>query len=85
MRNPYLVLASRSGKYPCQIDPERSGPDGHWRVYVAVADADAGCARTQELGGTVDIAPFDIENVGRPAFIRDPAGVRVGLIQQLPG
>jgi predicted enzyme related to lactoylglutathione lyase len=66
-----------------QIDPERSGPDSHWRIYVAVADADAACGRAQELGGTVDTPPFDIENVGRPAFIRDPFDLRVGLIQPL--
>jgi len=68
-----------------QLDPERSGPMAHWRVYVAVADADAACARAVELGGTVDIPPFDVPGVGRPAFIRDPFDLRVGLIQPLPG
>jgi predicted enzyme related to lactoylglutathione lyase len=67
-----------------QLDPERSGPQSHWRVYVAVEDADAACERAVELGGRVEVPPFDIPSVGRPAFVRDPADVRVGLIQPLP-
>jgi uncharacterized protein len=64
-----------------QIDPARSGPHSHWRVYVGVADVDATCAQAEAAGGSVDVPPYDIPNVGRSAFIRDPAGVRVGLIQ----
>ena len=66
-------------------DPDRSGPDAHWRVYIAVDDADAAYARAVELGGAEDTPPFDVPGVGRPAFIRDPFDLRVGLIQPLPG
>ena len=68
------------------LDPMRSGEIGsHWRVHSAVADADAACRRADELGGSVEVPPFDIEGVGRSAFIRDPFDLRVGIIQQAQG
>jgi predicted enzyme related to lactoylglutathione lyase len=68
------------------LDAMRSGEMGsHWRVHLAVADADATCRQADELGGTVEVPPFDIEGVGRSAFIRDPFDLRVGIIQPAQG
>lgn len=45
----------------------------HWGVTFAVDDADAVAAKTQELGGTVLVAPFDAPWV-RMTVIADPQG-----------
>jgi predicted enzyme related to lactoylglutathione lyase len=51
------------------------GPDvpPHWGVTFAVDDADAIAARAAELGGTVDVAPFDAPWT-RMTIITDPQG-----------
>ena len=45
----------------------------HWSVTFAVDDADATAARAAELGGKVDVAPFDAPWV-RMTVITDPQG-----------
>ncbi|MEM7614571.1 MAG: VOC family protein [Pseudomonadota bacterium] len=52
----------------------------HWFTYLAVADVDAAVAQTEEMGGTVQRAPFDAEGVGRIAIVRDATGAAVGLM-----
>ncbi|HZU84101.1 MAG TPA: VOC family protein [Polyangiaceae bacterium] len=46
----------------------------HWRAYCTVPDVDAAARRAQELGGTIQVPPTDIPNVGRFAAIADPQG-----------
>jgi uncharacterized protein len=55
----------------------------HWVVYFAVADADAAVARIVELGGTVMMAPMDIEP-GRFATVADPFGGVFNVIALKP-
>lgn len=62
---------------PPQVPP--SVPP-HWLVYIAVTDADATVARTQELGGQVLVPPIDIE-IGRFAVSTDPLGAAFGVMQ----
>src|SRR5262245_19355930 len=52
-----------------------------WLHYVAVESADRFAARAAELGGTVEVAPFDVPGVGRMAMIRDPAEACFALWQ----
>lgn len=77
---PYYVLRngdqSRGG---IMASPVASMPT-HWLPYVAVADLDATLARTRRLGGRVEGEPIHAEGVGRFAFLRDPAGARLGVI-----
>lgn len=56
----------------------------HWRVYFAVADADATVARTTELGGTVFMEPMDIPQ-GRFAALGDPQGAMFNVIALAQG
>ncbi len=53
--------------------PEGEAP--HWTITFTVADADATAARARELGGAVEVEPYDIGPTRR-AIIRDPAGAR---------
>jgi predicted enzyme related to lactoylglutathione lyase len=51
----------------------------HWLVYFAVDDTDATVARSQELGGSVLMAPMDIAQ-GRIAVLTDSKGAAFAVI-----
>jgi len=55
------------------IPDDQPGTPPHWGVTFAVDDADAIAARATELGGRVDVAPFDAPWV-RMTVITDPQG-----------
>jgi predicted enzyme related to lactoylglutathione lyase len=50
-----------------------------WVTYFGVADTDAAAARAQELGATLEMAPFDSQ-FGRIAVVRAPQGETFSLI-----
>ena len=52
-----------------------------WNTYIAVDDVDAATERAKGAGGQVLMAPFDIMDAGRMAFVMDPTGAAVGLWQ----
>jgi predicted enzyme related to lactoylglutathione lyase len=54
----------------------------HWTIYFAVADADGIAARAVELGGSVEVEPFDLFNVGRIAGLKDPEGASFSVVQR---
>jgi predicted enzyme related to lactoylglutathione lyase len=53
--------------------PASMGPP-RWNTYVQVASADACAESAKALGGAAVGGPFDVPNVGRMAFLQDPAG-----------
>jgi len=53
---------------------EESGVPSHWIAHVQVEDVDEAIARTEKLGGKVQMGPLDVPEVGRFAAIRDPQG-----------
>jgi uncharacterized protein len=55
----------------------------HWSVTFAVKDADATAAKAYELGGTVNVPPFDAPWV-RMAVITDPQGATFVASQFVP-
>ena len=55
--------------------PLAEGAAPHWSVTFSVADADAVAAKARELGGSVEVEPFDLPLV-RSTVVRDPAGAR---------
>ena len=56
----------------------------HWSVYFDVEDADATFNKAISMGGQAALAPTDIEDVGRLAFVIDPQGAAFGLIAPVP-
>jgi predicted enzyme related to lactoylglutathione lyase len=56
-----------------------AGVPNFWLVYFAVADCDASCAKTKELGGTVQSEPMDIPQ-GRFAVVSDDQGATFAVI-----
>ena len=55
------------------IGDDQPDVPAHWSVTFAVADADATAERAAELGGTVEVPPFDAPWV-RMTVITDPQG-----------
>lgn len=61
---------------------EEWGPmPAHWSVYFRVADLDDSRARAVELGASELMPPMQVEGVGRFAFLQDPQGAVLAIIQ----
>jgi predicted enzyme related to lactoylglutathione lyase len=75
---------------PAGIGGPEPGPAGHIRageqpgvvLYIQVRDLAASLRQVPELGGTVTREPFDLPGGPTLAFIRDPEGNAVTLVQQ---
>jgi predicted enzyme related to lactoylglutathione lyase len=75
---------------PAGLGGPEPGPAGHLRrgarsgvnLYVQVGDIAASSRRVAELGGTVDREPFDVPGGPTLAFVRDPEGNPLVLVQQ---
>lgn len=59
-------------QWPAEIPP-------HWMPYFAVENTDAAAAKVEELGGKVEVKPFD-SPYGRIAVIADPWGAHFTVI-----
>jgi len=58
-----------------------AGAPPMWNTYLAVDAVDEATAKVEAAGGKVAMAPFDVMDAGRMAFVLDPAGVPVALWQ----
>ncbi len=56
----------------------------HWRIYFAVAEIEASLAKLTELGGSIQVPPFDTE-YGRCALVSGPEGEPFTLMQPPAG
>lgn len=76
------------------VDPGLGGPEpgpaGHLRqgdapavvLYMQVKDLQASLDLAAALGGAVTVPPFDLPSGPTIAYIQDPEGNGVGLVQQ---
>jgi predicted enzyme related to lactoylglutathione lyase len=75
---------------PAGLGGPEPGPGGHIRtgdepavvLYVQVGDLSATLVRAGELGGRITSDPIDLPDGPTVAFITDPEGNAVGLVQQ---
>ena len=58
-----------------------AGAPPMWNTYLATDSVDDAVARAEAAGGKIAMAPFDIMDAGRMAFVMDPAGAAVALWQ----
>ena len=58
-----------------------AGAPPMWNTYLAVDSADDAVAKVEAAGGQVAMAPFDIMDAGRMAFVLDPSGAPVAFWQ----
>jgi predicted enzyme related to lactoylglutathione lyase len=76
------IAAGLGGPEPGPAGHIREGATPGVRLYVQVRDVRASLARTQELGGRVSGDPFDVPGGPTIAFITDPEGNPLVLVQQ---
>ncbi|MER7951549.1 VOC family protein [Streptomyces sp. NPDC096079] len=57
------------------------GAKSAWTVYFQTPDADATTQATEQAGGTVRVAAFDVMDAGRMACLTDPAGAEFAVWQ----
>jgi predicted enzyme related to lactoylglutathione lyase len=75
---------------PAGLGGPEPGPAGHIResgrsgvtLYVQVRHLDESVALVAELGGAVLIEPFDVPGGPTVAFVQDPEGNPLALVQQ---
>jgi predicted enzyme related to lactoylglutathione lyase len=58
-----------------------AGAPPMWNTYLAVDSVDDAVAKAEAAGGKVAMAPFDVMDAGRMAFVIDPSGAPVALWQ----
>jgi predicted enzyme related to lactoylglutathione lyase len=68
------TMLSKGAKNVAALYGAREGQPPAWSSYVTVESADAGAESAKEHGGTVEMEPFDVMDVGRMAIVRDPTG-----------
>jgi predicted enzyme related to lactoylglutathione lyase len=77
-------LALLRGQQVAAISPQPPtmvGAPPMWNTYIAVDSVDEATAKVEAAGGKVAMAPFDVMDAGRMAFVIDPAGAAVALWQ----
>jgi predicted enzyme related to lactoylglutathione lyase len=73
--NPVAAIAPQSPEMAA------AGAPPMWNTYLAVDSVDDAVGKVEAAGGKVGMAPFDVMDAGRMAFVIDPAGAGVALWQ----
>jgi len=60
--------------YTLRADQRAQGVPPHWMPYITVENANQAADTTNQLGGTVLAAAFDVMEMGRMAVLQDPTG-----------
>jgi uncharacterized protein len=66
---------------PQPAEMHAAGVPPMWNTYLAVDSADEAAAKVEAAGGKIAMAPFDVMDAGRMAFVLDPSGAPVALWQ----
>jgi len=76
------ALAKVGGKDVAGIGPKQmaEAPTA-WSVYIGTADAADTVKKAEAAGGKVIVAPMDVGDQGKFAFIADPSGAVIGVWQ----
>lgn len=76
-----FLNGDRSGGGMLEIQPDWGDVPPNWVIYFAVANCEAILEQAKTLGGRVDMAPMDLEGVGKFAIIQDPQGAYFTVIE----
>ena len=72
------TVAAIAPQPPAMTD---AGVPPMWNTYLAVDSVDDAAAKAEAAGGKIAMAPFDVMDAGRMAFVMDPSGAPVALWQ----
>ena len=84
--NGVYSMAKLGEEYVAAIAPQSpdlaaAGAPPMWNTYLAVDSADDAVSKVEAAGGQVAMAPFDVMDAGRMAFVLDPTGAAVAFWQ----
>ena len=84
--NGVYSMAKLGEGYVAAIAPQSpelaaAGAPPVWNTYLAVDSADDAVSKVEAAGGQVAMAPFDVMDAGRMAFVMDPSGAAVAFWQ----
>jgi predicted enzyme related to lactoylglutathione lyase len=79
--NPYVLLQKNETNAAALMKRPDENIPPHWNSYVAVDNADASAEKVTSHGGRVIAGPFDAMDIGRMAFVMDPAGAAFAIWQ----
>lgn len=87
--NGYRMIGRSDGKFAgglLPLTPEMldGGARPIWLGYINVSDVDEKISAIKEAGGTVQLPPTDIPNVGRIAMVTDPQGAPFYVMKPIP-
>ena len=74
---PVAGIMAMPHDMPAEVPP-------HWFEYLEVDDVDARLKLATQHGGMMMRPPFDVPDVGRLGFIKDPTGAALGLMTPVP-
>jgi uncharacterized protein len=85
-QGPVYSMAMLGGHPVAAIAPQSpelavAGAPPMWNTYLAVDSVDEAAGQVEAAGGKVGMAPFDVMDAGRMAFVLDPSGAAVALWQ----
>ena len=75
---------SIGGLMPLTDEMTGNGAQPCWMGYINVDDVDASAKSIEAAGGSIHMAPSDIPDVGRIAFVADPQGVMFYIMTPAP-
>lgn len=82
---PYFMWVGSQGPlggvYPLTQEAKKMGVPPMWMAHVEVEDVDGRAIEAAQLGGTVQMQPKDIPEVGRFAIITDPQGAAISIFK----
>jgi hypothetical protein len=65
----------------CMVNDHTTGGVNSWSVYLESDDAEATVRMAEANGGTINIEPLQVGDLGHMAFVNDPSGALVGIWQ----
>jgi uncharacterized protein len=77
----YAMIASGGQTHGGFSKAQEGAPPPHWLSHVAVESVDETIEEAKKAGGEVAAGPFDMEDVGRMAILKDPQGALVSVYQ----
>lgn len=77
------LMATKNGAAAAGIGPKPEGMPmpSVWTTYIAAASADAIAEKVAAAGGTTQMPPFDVGDLGRMFIADDPTGAVFGVWQ----
>jgi uncharacterized protein len=85
-QGPVYSMAKLGHEHVAAIAPQSpelaaAGAPPMWNTYLAADSVDDAIAKVEAAGGQIAMAPFDVMDAGRMAFVLDPSGAAVAFWQ----